>query len=340
MKVALGQRIQPPPWGGSNQFVALLAEALIARGDSVAFDLAAGDLDLIVLTDPRFRNPAVAFTPGAVLRALLGRNRRALVVHRVNECDERKGTRTMNPRLRLANYCADHTVFIGSWLRELAVWRREGPASVILNGADTRLFNPRGQRPWDGTAPLRLVTHHWGAHPLKGFDVYARLDSMLAEPGWRGRLEFTYVGNLPAGFAFAHARRLAPMDIAAVAGELRRHHLYVTASVNEPAGMHHIEGALSGLPLLYRRSGALPEYCAGFGEAFDGPEDFERALRAMIEGYAGWRAKLAAYPHTAGAMCGAYLALFDDLVAGRDRILGQRRLWRDPLAMALNQIPW
>ena len=49
---------------------------------------------------------------------------------------------------------------------------------------------------------------------------------------------------------------------------LSKNHVYLTASINEPAGMHHIEGALSGLPIIYRNSGAIPEYCSDFGVSF------------------------------------------------------------------------
>lgn len=338
MKVAFGQRIQSGPWGGGNRFAAALAEALKARGDDVVFDLKDGDIDLILITDPRARNPAVAFTPGAALRYLMGRNRDALVVHRINECDQRKGTRTMNARLRLANYCADHTVFIGSWLRALAVWRRLGESTVILNGADKRVFNSNGHKPWDGSQPLRLITHHWGGHLMKGFDVYRRLDEMAA--AHKDKLEFTYMGNLPGGFQFSNARHLPAMEGEQIAEELRAHHVYLTASLNEPAGMHHIEGALSGLPLLYRDSGALPEYCDGYGESFSGPEDFAPAVERMIVNYEKWRRAMAAYVNTSERMCKDYLALFDGLMARRGEILAARRLWRNPMAVALNQFPW
>jgi hypothetical protein len=339
VKIAIGQRIQSGPWGGGNRFAAALAGAIEGRGDKVVFDLRDGDVDIIVLTDPRARNPAATFTAGAVLRTLMWRNPRALVVHRINECDERKGTRTMNARLRLANHCADHTVFIGAWLADLDVWRR-GPSTVIHNGADPNIFNADGHSPWDGKEPLRLVTHHWGGHWLKGFDVYERLDAMLATDTWKNRIAFTYVGNLPAGFSFNAAHHLAPLGGGELAAELRRHHVYLTASVNEPAGMHHIEGALCGLPLLYRLSGALPEYCGGFGESFEGPETFEAALSSMIEAYPRWREKLVAYPNTSAKMCSAYLDLFDGMMASREEILAGRRPLSDPLAVLLNQIPW
>ena len=54
-----------------------------------------------------------------------------------------------------------------------------------------------------------------------------------------------------------------------LASELRDADLYVTGAVNESAGMHHIEAALCGLPILYVDSGATPEYCNGFGMIVD-----------------------------------------------------------------------
>ena len=340
MKVAIGQRPVDGPWGGGNMFVAAIARVLEARGDTVAYDLAAPDIDVIVMTDPRARNPAVSFTPGAILRYLAFRNPRAVVVHRVNECDERKATRGMNKRLKLANYAADATVFIGSWLQGLDLWRRQSPARVILNGADRRIFHATGQRPWPGEGPLKIVTHHWGAHRLKGFDVFDRLDGLLAEAPWQGRLEFSYVGRLPADAWLANSRVVQPLSGAALADELRRHHVYLTASVNEPAGMHHVEGACCGLPILYRQSGALPEYCTGFGEPFTGPEDFEGALTRMMENHSHWQAKMPEYANTAERMAAGYIAFFDELMAKRDTIVARRRLWRSPLVLALNQVPW
>jgi hypothetical protein len=214
-----------------------------------------------VIIDPRSRIPNIPFGTGAVLRYLTGVNSEALVLHRINECDERKNTRTMNFRLRLANYAADYTVFVGSWLQNLKVWRPEDGCghSVILNGADPQVFNSNGHRPWPGSGPLKLVTHHWGGNWMKGFDIYERIDSMLVEETWRGRIEFTYIGNIPTDFHFKNAHHLLPIDGDALASELRKHHVYVTAAINEPGGNHQNEGALCGLPLLFRNSGSMPD---------------------------------------------------------------------------------
>lgn len=309
----------------------------MARGDIVVYDLDEKDIDIILIVDPRRRNPNLTFTPGQVFRYLSDRPQ-AVVVHRINECDERKGTRLMNHRLRLANYVADHTILIGSWLAGLDVWRRESPHSIILNGADESLFNRHESANWRPGERFRLVTHHWGGHALKGFDVYKRLDAMLEQGEWKQQLEFTYIGNLPDGYIFKNARHLPPLDGNQLAVELKMHHGYITASVNEPAGMHHIEGGLCGLPLLYRDSGALPEYCQGFGEMFRGPDDMPNALGRLLGHYSQRKAAMASYPHTAERMCENYLALFDELVGRRSEISTYRNLWRNYFQAMLIQI--
>lgn len=340
MKVAIGYHVQEGPWGGGNAFAKSLASALRTRSDEVVYSLDDSDIDLILLTDPRGRSPQISFHAGSILRYLLTRNSKAVVVHRINECDERKGTWHMNRMLRRANYVADHTVFIASWLRDLSVWRRESPSSIILNGGDTAIFNNSHYRPWDGVGPLRLVTHHWGGSQFKGADIYVTLDHLLTEPYWNRRLEFTYVGNIPKGVNLPNTRCLPPLSGHDLAREIAAHHVYVTGSQYEPAGMHHIEGALCGLPLLYRNSGGLPEYCSGFGLGYDDISGFVAALEQMIKEYSRFRSAMAGYPHTAERMCTEYLSLFDMLIRQRDDIIRSRRLWRNPWLVARNQVPF
>jgi hypothetical protein len=337
VKIAINTRPHDGPWGGGNRFVLSLAEAAKERGHEVTFDLR-DDTDLALIVDPRSRNPQLTFTPGALFRHL-GSRPRTVAVHRINECDERKDTKTINFRLRLANAAADHTVFIASWLKDLSVWRKDTSSSVILNGGDERIFRRGSARTWDASEPFKLVTHHWGAHAKKGWDVYRLIDNMLGRPEWRGKLSMTFIGNAPADIEVKHITVVPPLDGVALGSALAEHHAYITASVNEPAGMHHVEGALTGLPLLYRMSGALPEYCSGFGEAFNGPEDIEAAIRRMMAHYPSWKGAVSAYSNTAARMTDGYLDLFEQLYEDRDRIAAARRGRRSILSSLLVQLP-
>lgn len=335
MKVAVGQKVTPGPWGGGNQFVASLIVALRARGHVVVHDLSESDIDIALLLDPRPRVPNVTFAASALWRHR-ATNSRTLVVHRVNECDARKDTRTMDLRLATANAVADHTIFISQWLRTLPVWRnaRPGTVSVIENGADARVFRPdEPGRVRDG-APVRLVTHHWGAHAKKGADIYAALAELCDRSEWSRRIAFTYVGNPPNSVDLRRTRMVAPLAGEALAAELRMHDAYVTGSVNEPAGMHHIEAALCGLPILFRRSGALPEYCEGYGRGFWGVADLEPALDDFLDRLGRYRSVLADYGHTAERMTARYIGLFEALLARRDEIVAARRRRRIPAIAA------
>ena len=349
MKIAIGMHIQEGAFGGGNQFGKLLTQFLRQQGHEVFFDLREPRLDLILMTDPRTSLRSVAFGPLQIMRYVQRINPSVLLVHRINECDERKDTKTLNRFLSTANNIMDHTVFISSWLEQLH--QDQNPFtksySVILNGADRSIFSYQKHRlPSDqGYEPLfasprsvelnstlassrnrkiRLVTHHWSGNWKKGWDVYMHLDHLLATTELGDRLTFSYIGNAPAQAALQAIQVIPPKSGGELARELHQHDLYITASLNEPAGMHHIEAALCGLPLLYRMSGALPEYCHEYGVPFEDSSDVLRSLETLIANYDQYAHKLAGYPNDAQTMCGAYTRLFETILAQKSEILASR----------------
>ena len=76
--------------------------------------------------------------------------------------------------------------------------------------------------------------------------------------------------------------------------------------------------------MLYSASGALPEYCKGFGLSFDGRRSKTRLLD-MHDRYTGAALRMTVYPNDAARMCRAYELLFLDLVARRDDYLARTR---------------
>ena len=337
MKVAIGFDIKDSSWGGGNQFVKTLVEALKVEGHEVTNTLIDKDIDIILMIDPRSYNDGVTFGSLEIIKYLILKNKNALVIHRINECDERKNTYHMNKLLKWSNYCADFTVFIGSWLKNLDIYQTDKPSKVILNGADKKIFNSHKKKNWNGTNPIRLVTHHWSPNKMKGFDVYQRLDSLLSTSDWKNKVEFTYIGNLPKGFSFKNTKHLSPMNGRKLALELSKNDLYISASINEPAGMHHIEGILCGLPIIYRNSGALPEYCRDFGVSFEN-QDFLPALKKMIKDYSKFKKNIIQYPHDSEKMTSEYLTLFSQLLKNRRKIIEKRFLLKSPFYLFLNLV--
>ena len=311
MKISIGTNIKDGPWGGGNLFALNLMDHLKKNGHKVVNNLQDDDIDLVLITEPRRTSESSAFTHLDVLNYLKYINPKTLVVHRINECDERKDTNYVNKYLIEANKVADQTVYVSNWLMELFLSQGINTKNnkVIMAGANKQIFNRDGFNLWNGKSKLKLVTHHWGANWNKGFDTYSKIDNMLDSDYWKNKIEFTYIGNLPKNFNFKNVKFLKPLSGVKLAEEIKKNNLYITGSLNEPSGNHHIEGAQCGLPLLYIDSGGMSEYCEDYGIAFDN-NNLENKLDEMIINYFKYVEKLKSYKFNADLMCADFENLF------------------------------
>ena len=137
-----------------------------------------------------------------------------------------------------------------------------------MAGADSAIFNRDELVSHKNGEKFKIVTHHWSNNWNKGFSIYDTLDRLLHNESFSSKYEFTYIGNLPKKYNFKNTNVINPLDGVDLANELKKHHVYLTASLNEPSGNHHIEAAQCGLPILYINSG-IPEYCSGYGVEFN-----------------------------------------------------------------------
>ena len=222
----------------------------------------------------------------------------------------------MDEMLKAANEVADHTVFISEWLRDYHAerWFDLGRSnSVIYNGADPRIFHPVGSKRWDRISPLRVVTHHWSSNPLKGFAEYEALDGAIAA-GQVADVELYIVGRWPDSIQWKSAVTVPPLHGRELADQLKRCHLYITASRWEPCGMHHVEGAQCGLPLLYHEDGGgIVEAGKVYGIGFR--EDLFVALERAKSSYDELRKKLLNQTPSGDRMCMAFADTIQQLIA-------------------------
>ena len=310
--VAVSMRPVFGPWGGSSVFVHQLAACLRRRGCRVQYHLR-GDVDVIVLIDPREDLESKAFGP-AEIRDYKQRHPRVQVLHRINECDQRKQTTFMDPLLKEANQLADHTVFISEWLQGYFMERWFDPArphSVIYNGADPAIFHPVGQLPYVDGQPFRICTHHWSDNPMKGFPVYEQVDRMIADGALPG-VELWIIGRWPAAIRWRAARTFPAVSGRRLAGLLRQCHAHITASLWEPCGMHHVEAAQCGLPMAYHEDGGgIVEAGRRYGAGFR--DDPAVAIHALRTDYAEYRRRVLAAAPDGERMAMAYADRIRDL---------------------------
>jgi len=311
MRISIGSKVVDGPWGGGNLFVKNLSSYLKSKGNEVIYDLSKPNIDLILLTDPRSRKESSStFNHIEIQKYKELVNENVIVVQRINECDERKFTNNINKYYLEASHCADHIVFVSSWLRDiyLNLGMRKEKTSVILAGANKAIFNDFNSKINIGNEKVNLVTHHWSAHKNKGFEIYSKIDSLISKSKWSEKLNFTYIGNMNSDYNFLNSQIIEPLAGDELANELKKHHIYITGSINEPSGNHHIEAAQCGLPILYKSSGGIPEYCEGFGLSFD--NDLEIKLEEMINNYDTYREKMKQYPFSAENMSEKFYDLF------------------------------
>ncbi len=300
------------PWGGGNWWLAQIVRRLRATGSDVRFDLD-DTPDCIVVVDPRVGDN-VGFGADEI-EAYRKLHPGARCLHRINECDLRKGTNEIDALLAEANRVADHTVFISAWLRDYHAERwfdLSRPHSVILNGADPAIFHPVGSEEWKPGDPMRLVTHHWSDNPMKGFDVYQEVDRLIAAGELQG-VELWVIGRWPRACDWRAARTFPPITGPELAGLLRRGHVYLTASRWEPGGMHHVEGAQCGLPVLYHEDGGgIVEMASRYGIGYR--DDVAGAIGEMRERYGELRQRVLEQAPSGDAMCAGYEELIRALL--------------------------
>ena len=310
--VAINLRPRAGSWGGANQWTSQVVRWLGDNGWRVVFDLKRVP-DVVVMTHTGL---SAHTTFGAdEVGALKRKHPHVPCLHRINDNDIRKETSEMDSLLERSSRVADHTVFVSEWLRDYhaSKWFDVSrPHSVIVPGADPRVFHPVGGARFEAGKPLRLVTHHWSDNWNKGFDVYRDIDELIArQPGQN--IELWVIGRWPADLKWKSARTFAPASGPKLAGLLRQCHGYVSASRFEPGAMHVAEGLQCGLPLLYHRdSGGTVGQGRLYGLEIS--DDLEATLAELSDRLPELRRRLLSDPPSGSKMSAAYLHLLQRLV--------------------------
>ena len=327
MKIAIGTNIKDGPWGGGNAFAKNLSSFLIESGHEVVYKLLDKDIDIILLTEPRKLSETSSFNHKDIKEYLNIVNNNSIVFHRINECDQRKGTNYINEYLIKSNSIADVTIFVSEWLKNL--YTDEGinkrNLHTIMAGANREYFNPESLKVWDKSEKLKIVTHHWGTNKNKGFAIYEYIDELISTNPWKDMIEFTFIGNLPKNYKFRNSKVIKPLYEKELGNELKKNHIYITGSLFEPSGNHHIEAAQCGLPILYIDSGGTSEYCKNFGIEYT-IDNLEEKIALFMENSTKYYEIMQYYPNDSKVMSEEFLELFSFYNKSRSEIIKKREM--------------
>ena len=274
MRVFFNRRPPSGPWGGGASFVKNMSDFLKLKGHDVVYDLNSDKLiDAIFMIDPRPSQDCYSVNE---IYQYKNKYPSVKIIHRINECDQRKGTQFMDRLIMHSNQIADKTVFISEWLQQYFVEKGfSKDSSVVYNGCDSASFFKKKESKIRD--PIRIVTHHWSDNWMKGFDMYTKLDEYLES---NKEIQFTYVGRYYKGHTPSNTSIVSPLSGFELGEELRKHDIYLTASRFEPCGMHHVEGSACGMPVLFHTDGGgINELCKKHGEEFS---SFEEMLEKIL----------------------------------------------------------
>lgn len=236
MKVLINRKpIYDQPWGGGNNFVKAFVKFGKERGHEIIHTLE-DEIDCIFMQDPR---PSELFDISAneIVKYKL-ENPKTLLVHRVNECDARKGTKDMDNLLQSCSIYSDITFFVSKWIKlyfENKGWTCDNK-KVVYNGVDKDIFCPNKKL---NNRKVDIVTHHWSNNEMKGFDIYRKLDEFV---GRTNGFSFTYIGR--ENGKFKNTNVIPPLFGKELGKELGKYDVYVSGSRFDP-GPNHILEALS-----------------------------------------------------------------------------------------------
>ncbi len=285
-----------PPYGGGNQFLLALRSELQRRGIKVAANRVSRTTRVCLFNSFNFDFEE------------LRRNHRpgCRMVHRVDGpigayrgADDGTDVRIA----RVNQELADATIFQSRYSQqahEAAGLHLTNP-TVILNTADPRIFHPGPARAPLAGRKVRLISSSWSDNPNKGAAAYQWLDQHL---DW-DRFEYTFVGR--SQLRFEHIRMVPPVGSEELATLLRRHDVYVTASLHDPCSNALLEALSCGLPAIYANSGGHPEIVGQAGLGFSAVDEVPELVERLCGEYEAYHAAIAV--PTLAETADAYLAV-------------------------------
>lgn len=231
MKVYINRSVVNGPYGGGNR----LFEAFYKTNKFQIDKFVNSRVVLIVGID------SDEFHPDAltIIRHKLPNQK---IILRVNECDARKNTFHVDPRLIELSGMVDHTIFVSGWLQGYfgERWRCLSN-SVIINGVDKNIYKPNQKF---NNGKTNIVCAHWSDNDLKGADYIAWLDEFVGKHP--DLFTFTYIGRTKV--KLKNSRHLGPFASKELGEELGKYDVCINASRHDPGPNSCIESISCGLP--------------------------------------------------------------------------------------------
>ena len=220
------------------------------------------------------------------------------IIYRVNECDaKREVSINIEHILVKAIETVDYVVYITEWLKnyfhtKYPYLNTVNKRYIVVNGCNDEIFRPLNNKE-SIEFPIKMVTHHWSNNYFKGFHVYNALDNFLGMKDYKDIFSLTFIGNYNPRHRPKNIKLIPPTQGYELCRLLNEHDVYLTASINEPCGMHFIEGLCCGLPVLFDvKGGGIVETAEKYGIGFSDMNGLINGLKKIKDNYKKYKDKI------------------------------------------------
>jgi glycosyltransferase involved in cell wall biosynthesis len=304
MRIYINRAPKYGPWGGGIKTVNKLVEELLTDGHEVVFNLV-NDIDVIVCIDPRPNEFGEWYQNFLNYKQVF---KNVKILQRVGDL----GTHSKPELTELVKLTLPHSdflIFPSEWAKEWIGY--DGNNFEIIHNCPVDIFHAHKKKDTSLGDKIKLVTHHWSMNPKKGFDLYENLQRYVDE---NEKYQFTYIGRKPDDYKFSNY--LPPLEASEIAKELPKHHIYITASIEEAGANHVLEAMAAGLPVIFHEDGgSIPNYCNDFGLQYSNFQEMIKMIEAMTSEYELYKGKVLNYNKDNSQVVKSYLRIISNLQA-------------------------
>ncbi len=309
--ICLWHEFHKPPYGGGNQFMMALRDALARLGVKVVINTFSPSVDVHICNSASFDTRIFQSIEKAVrmIHCIDG----PTTLYRQRDSAEDDLIFDLNRKFASATVFQSAYCFKASY--ELG-YRAVAPV-VIHNSVDPGIFHARGCVPFDPHRKIRLISSALSDNPRKGGLLFKWLDKHL---DW-DRFEYTFVGRVKQ--RFDHIDHIHPQSPASLARLFRAHDIFISANQHEPYSNALLEALACGMPVLYRISGGNAELVSFAGLPFTGEKDVLRRLDRLVVNYSSHQRLIDV--RSIEEVAGSYIALAEKLMIQHPAPMGAVR---------------
>ncbi len=261
--ISLWHEFHKPPYGGGNQFMMALHQAMKDLGVTVVTNKFSRSVDVHICNSAWFDKQLFEKKAHDYPVRMIHRIDGPTTLYRGEGREEDDRIFALNKQFATATVFQSAYSFKKSY--ELG-YQAVAPV-IIHNSVNPDTFNAQGRRSLSEGEKIRLISSSWSDNPRKGGPFLQWLDDHL---DWN-RFEYTFVGRVKE--TFQHINHIPPQDSTSLAEILRDHDIFLSVSHNEPCSNALLEALACGLPALYRDDGGNGELVSFGGLPFEGKHD-------------------------------------------------------------------